>query len=419
MTGADPAGDEGWIGGTDLARWIRLGTTGLVNAAPDEPSLVGQPNRVSTLELFFDLVFVFTITQLTGSLAEDLTVGAALRVLLVFGVLWWMYGGYAWLTNARTPSVLPERLLLLLGMAGFLTIGLAIPHAFSRRGEAIALGLGYLLVVAVHGALYLRRNRNILRVVPFNVVSALLIIAAGAVGISGGHENPLGYVLWVLALAVQALSPLIIKPHGRFSIQPSHFVERHGALIIVAFGESVADVGIGAAEHPVTFALVVQAALGLALAAALWWAYFGVGDDDRAEEAMTQADPAARPALALNAYFYSYIPMLLGILTLAAGIKQVIGEPGSTARYPACLALGGGVALYLAGDIAFRHALGIGGPGFRGQLPRVLAAVAALAVTPVGTTLNVAAEIALLTAIVALALVAGQYQQVPPDSVEP
>jgi low temperature requirement protein LtrA len=414
MTGADQAGDEPGLADPAADEPEPADPAGdepeLVDPAGDEPELVGQPDRVSTLELFFDLVFVFTITQLTGILAKDLTLGAAMQVLLVFGVLWWMYGGYAWLTNARTPSALPERLLLLLGMAGFLTIGLAIPHAFSRRGEAIALGLGYLLVVAVHGALYLRRNRNILRVVPFNVVSALLIIVAGLAGISGGHENGLGYAAWVLALAVQALSPLIIKPHGRFSIQPSHFVERHGALIIVAFGESVADVGIGAAEHPVTFALVVQAALGLALAAALWWAYFGVGDDDRAEEAMTQAAPAARPALALNAYFYSYIPMLLGILTLAAGIKQVIGEPGSTARYPACLALGGGVALYLAGDIAFRHALGIGGPGIRGQLPRVVAAVAALAVTPVGATLNVAAEIALLTAIVALALVAGAGQ---------
>ncbi len=412
MTGADQARDV-------PGRADRNGDApGLADRNGGAPGSADQPERVSTLELFFDLVFVFTITQLTGTLARDLTPGGALRVLLVFGVLWWMYGGYAWLTNARTPSLLPERLLLLLGMAGFLTIGLAIPHAFTRRGEAIALGLGYLLVVAVHGALYLRRNRNILRVVPFNVVSALLIIAAGLFGISGGHENPLGYVLWVLALAVLALSPLIIKPHGRFSIQPSHFVERHGALIIVAFGESVADVGIGAATHPVTFALVVEAALGLALAAVLWWAYFGVGDDDRAEAAMTGADPAARPALALNAYFYSYIPMLLGILTLAAGVKQAIGEPGSAVRYPACLALGGGVALYLAGDIAFRHSLSIGGPrgskaGLRAQLPRAVAAVAALAVTPVGVTLNVAAEIALLTAIVALALVGqlppGQY----------
>jgi low temperature requirement protein LtrA len=123
------------------------------------------PLRVSTLELFFDLVFVFTITQLTGVFAnEDVTAAGGLRVLLIFCVLWWMYGAYAWLTNTRTPSRTPERLLLLLGMAGFLIIGLAIPDAFSRRGEGLALGLGYLLVVAVHGVLYQRVNRNILRV---------------------------------------------------------------------------------------------------------------------------------------------------------------------------------------------------------------------------------------------------------------
>ena len=366
------------------------------------PADAKQPLRVSTLELFFDLVFVFTITQLTGLLSRDLTPAGALRVLLVFGVLWWMYAGYAWLTNARTPARLPERLLLLLAMTGFLVIGLAIPDAFARRGEAIALGLGYLLVVVVHGALYQRLNRNILRLVPFNVLSALLVIAAGIFGVSGGAEQPAGYALWVAALAVQALSPLIVHPRGRFSIQPSHFVERHGALIIVAFGESVADIGIGAAGRPVTFGLIAPAALGLALAAALWWAYFGVGDDERAEDAMTRADPAARPALALNAYFYAYIPMLLGIVTLAAGIKEVIGQvdgSGSTVRYPVALALGGGVALYLAGDAAFRHALRIGTQRTRG-----MAAAVALAVTAVGVLLSAVGEIALLTVIVAAAL---------------
>jgi low temperature requirement protein LtrA len=374
-----------------------------------EPSPdAGQPLRVSTLELFFDLVFVFTITQLTGTLAEDLTPRGALRVLLVFGVLWWMYGGYAWLSNARTPRLFPERLLMLLGMAGWLVIGLAIPHAFGRRGEAVALGLGYLLVVAVHGALYLRANRNILRVVPFNAASALLVIAAGIFGV---REPPAGYALWLAALAVQALSPLLIPPTGRFSIQPSHFVERHGALIIVAFGESVADIGIGAASHPVTAALIAQSVLGLALAATLWWAYFGVGDDERAEEEMTRTDPALRPALALNAYFYSYIPMLLGIVTLAAGVKVAIGSDQTTLPYRACLALAGGVALFLAGDVAFRRSLRIGA-----QRYRAAAAGAALAVSAVGVTLSVTAEIALLAAVVAAALAAEQRRA---DSVEP
>jgi len=378
--------------------------TGTGAAAGSDDGTDEQPLRVSMLELFFDLVFVFTITQLTGTLSRDLSAaaalpGGALRLLLIFGVLWWMYGGYAWLTNARTPGRLPERLLMLLGMAGFLVIGLAIPGAFARRGEAIALGLGYLLVVAVHSVLYLRVNRNILRVVPFNGASALLVLAAGIFGFSGGHPALACYLLWIAAIAGQALSPLVSNPHGRFSIQPAHFTERHGALIIVAFGESVADIGSGSAGHPVTVALVTQAILGLALAAALWWAYFGVGDDERAEAALRRAAPAARPALALQAYFYAYIPLLLGIVMLAAGVKRVIADAAASLSWPVSLALAGGVAVYLAGDAAFRQVLRIGT-----QYSRVAAAIAALAAAAVGATLSGTAEIALLTVIVAAAV---------------
>jgi low temperature requirement protein LtrA len=180
----------------------------------------------------------------------------------VFGVLWWMYGGYVWLGNARTPSQTPERLLMLVGMAGFLIMALAIPEAFGRDG--VALGLGYLIVVVVHGWLYRRVNKNIARVVPFNLFAAALVIVAGIV------KGPAGYVLWAVALAAPVLSPLVIKPRGRFDIQPSHFTERHGALVIIVFGESVVDIGIGAEGHAVTVSLVLSAVLGLALAAALW-----------------------------------------------------------------------------------------------------------------------------------------------------
>ena len=230
------------------------------------------PLRVSTLELFFNLVFVFAITQLTGILSRDVTVEDGFRVLLVFGALWWMYGGYVWLANARTPSRTTERLLMLAGMAGFLIMGLAIPDAFGRDG--VALGIGYLIVVLIHGWLYQRVNRNIARVAPFNLVAALLVITAGIVG------GDAAYGLWAAALAVQVLSPFVLPVRGRFAIQPAHFTERHGALVIIVLGESVVDIGIGAEGHPVTVSLALSAVLGLALTAALWWAYFGAEDDE-------------------------------------------------------------------------------------------------------------------------------------------
>jgi len=351
----------------------------------------GLPLRVSTLELFFDLVFVFAITQLTGILSHDVTGLDGVRVLLIFGALWWMYGGYVWLSNARTPVRTSERLLMLVGMAGFLIVGLAIPHAFGRDG--VALGIGYLILVVVHGGLYLRVNRNITRVTPFNLATALLIIGAG---VAGGWA---AYVLWAAALALLALSPLVAPIRGRFDIAPSHFTERHGALVIIVFGESVVDIGLGAEGHAVTVPLAASAVLGLALAAALWWAYFGVGDDERAEQAMLAADPAARPALALAAYFLAYVPMLLGVVALASGVKQAIVNTGRTLPAGPCVALGCGVALFLAGSAAFRHALRIGVKRYR-----LAAAGVALAASAVGVAVSVAAEIALLTLIVAAAL---------------
>ena len=361
---------------------------------PSEPRpLPDPPARVSTLELFFDLVFVFTITQLTSMLASDVTFAAAGRVLLIFGLLWWMYGGYAWLTNTRTPSQAPERLLLLLGMAGFLIIGLSIPHAFGDDG--LALGLGYLLVVLVHSGLYLRANPNIGRILPFNLTSPVLVIVAAFT------PAPATYALWGLALAVQVLGPVFVRLGGRFAIQPAHFVERHGALMIVAFGESVAEVGIGAEHSRVTFALALSATLGLALTAALWWAFFGTGDDDRAEEALTAADPVLRPRLALSAYFYAYIPMLLGVVAMAAGLKTAIGHPGATLPAGPALALAAGVTLFLAGDVMFRYVLRIGTPWCRAT-----AAAGALAAWPVAMTVGAAAGIALLTAVTAAGLMA-------------
>jgi low temperature requirement protein LtrA len=365
---------------------------GQAEAGQAEAGSGGRPLRVTTLELFFDLVFVFAITQLTGILSHDVTWLDGVRVLLIFGALWWMYDGYVWLSNARTPAGTAERLLMLTGMAGFLIVGLAIPQAFGRDG--VALGIGYLILVLIHGGLYRRVNRNIARVTPFNLATALLIIGAGIV------RGWAAYVLWAAGLALLAFSPLIVRVRGRFDIAPSHFAERHGALVIVVFGESVVDIGIGAEGHRVTVSLALSAVLGLALVAALWWAYFGMGDDDRAEQAMLAADPAARPALAFSAYFYPYIAMLLGVVALAAGVKQAVVNPARTLPAGPCVALGCGVALFLAGTAAARVALRTGAVRYR-----LAAAAVCLAASALGVAVSVAAEMVLLTLIVDVALV--------------
>jgi low temperature requirement protein LtrA len=357
------------------------------------------PLRVSTLELFFDLVFAFTLTQLSTLLdASGISATSIVQVLLVFGVLWWMYGGYAWLTNTRTPDRTPERLLLLLGMAGFLVVGIAIRNGFgdSRSGASgLYLGLGYLIVVCVHGGLYYRVNRNIIRIVPINLSSALLVLVAG---LTSGLA---AYLLWTAALAIQVLSPLVVRVSGRFEITPAHFAERHGALVIVALGESVASVGVGAAQHPLNAQIVVAAVLGLAVSAALWWIYFGGADDELAAAAMTRAPRTRRPSLALSAYFYPHIPILLGVVGLAAGVKLTIGHAAQPHPAAQALAIGGGVALFLAGQAAFRRALQLG-PVW----PRLVTALFALATAALGATVAIEAQLIVLLAGLAAMLTA-------------
>jgi low temperature requirement protein LtrA len=361
------------------------------------------PLRVSTLEIFFDLVFAFTLTQLTSVLATRLSWLAVLQVLLVFGLLWWMYGAYAWLTNSRPPVHTAERLLLLVGMTGFLVVGLAIPRGFAAYGYV--LGLGYLVVVIVHAVLYYRVNANILRVAPFNICSALLVTIAGLVTPSGGADSPAAYLLWVLALVVQLGSPLIVRPASFFELRPAHFTERHSALLIVAIGESVAAIGIGAAgpvsARPVSWGLLGGAVLGLLTAAALWWIVFGSGDDERAGQVLSAATSRRRTQLALGAFFYGNIPLLLGLVALAAGILRAVLEAAGQAtggpRVAQAAVLAAGAALFLAGDVVIRRVLHIGPTRMR-----IAAAVAALATTAAGATLGLEAQL-LLVAVVLIA----------------
>jgi low temperature requirement protein LtrA len=350
--------------------------------------------RVSTLELFFDLVFVFTLTQLTTLLAGDLTVATMARVVLVFAVLFWMYAAYAWLTNQVPPDRPARRLLLILGMAAFLVCALAIPQAFD--GGGVAFGLGYLLVVLVHGGLYSEGyGAVVLWFAAPNVVAALCLVAAGLV------HGPARYALWAVPLVNQFVTPwMTARAATGLRVRAGHFVERHGLLLIVALGESVVAVGIGLGDVRLDLGLVAAAVLGLALAAGLWWSYFA-GDEEGAERALADAPMERRFRLANNAYFYAFIPMLLGVIVIAAGVKRSIGHVGNPLGAGTALALAGGVAIYLAGDVAFRRVLGIRPVGHRAA-----AAALALATVPLGMGVAAGVQLVALVAVLVATLMA-------------
>jgi low temperature requirement protein LtrA len=361
---------------------------------PRPPGQAEQVERVSTLELFFDLVFVFTITQLTAVLSDDPTPRGLLRVVLMLGVIFWMYGGYAWMTNAVATDRAARRLLLLGGMAGFLVLALAIPRAFTE-GD-VAFGVAYLVIVSIHTGLYSRTGvpntvRALVRLAPFNLASALLVLAAVMV------EGTAAYLLWGAAFVLEWFTPRLAGVGG-FRIAPAHFVERHGLVVIVALGESIVAIGIGAAGLPVDLALATVAVLALLVAACLWWAYFG-GDDTRAEHALAAVPDDRRGWVAVQAFGYWHLPMLLGIIVLAAGLKDVVGHAFDPLDLAHALMLSGGVAVFLAGDVLFRRTLQIG-PGHL----RALAAALALATTPLGPTVSGLAQLVALLLVLAASL---------------
>jgi len=365
-------------------------------SATPTPTPTDGTARVSTLELFFDLVFVFTITQLTTVLFADPTGRGLLRVALMLGVIWYMYGGYAWLTNAVAPDRAGRRLLLLGGMAAFLVLALAIPRAFIGGGSVF--GLAYLAVAAVHAALFTRAAsggvvRAILRLAPFNLTAALLVLLAGTLG--GTAE----YLVWVLALALQWLAGRVASGGG-FEIAPAHFVERHGLVVLIALGESVVAIGTGASRLPVDAPLAGVAVLGLLLNACLWWAYFG-GDDGRAERALDEAESARRPALALTAFGYWHLPLLLGVIAVASALRQATGHPFASLDAPRALALAGGVSLFLLGEALFRRALGIGPGRWRAAV-----GVLALATLPLGIAVAAVAQLAALVGLLVMGFAA-------------
>jgi low temperature requirement protein LtrA len=356
---------------------------------------VPEQSRVSTLELFFDLVFVFTITQLTAVIYHAPTLRSLAQVVLMLGVIWWMYAGYAWMTNAVTAHTTQRRLLLLGGMGGYFVLALAIPHAFSSSG--LAFGLAYLVVVGVHTTFFSRSAsagvvHAILRLTPYNLASALVVVAGGAVG------GTAQYALWALAFLFEWFTPIIRGISG-FEIGAAHFVERHGLVVLVAIGESVVAIGIGASHLAVDGALVLVACLGLALSACLWWLYFGQGDDERAERSLRRMDPVRRARAALYGFGYWHLPMLLGIVTIAAAERGALADPFSSVSWSRAALLGGGLAAFLAGDVLFRRELEIGRAAVR-----LTAAALAVATLPLGALAAPTAQVGVLVALLVLSL---------------
>ena len=350
--------------------------------------------RVSTIELFFDLVFVYTVTQLTHLI--DHAHGAAdfVHAFLVLVLIWWIYAGYAWLTNG-VGTARRMRLVLIAAASGFLVMSEAIPESFG--GLTLAFALSYLFVIVLHLGAFAWQVAGLgpalARLAPFNLGAAGLVLAAA-----------FAPEAWKLALfgaaALIYLGATLARREQGFSINAPHFVERHGLVILIVLGESVVAIAAGSAPRGFGAQTVAEIALSFVLLATLWWVYFD-RDDERAEHAMRIAGPKARGRMAIVGYWYGHLAMICGVVLVAAGIRQALG--GGAEAHGAAWLISCGVSVYLAGDVLFRVALHLSPLAFRAFGAAAAPALGLLAVA--GTV----AELAALSFLVAAVLAFERY----------
>ena len=306
--------------------------------------------RVTPLELFFDLVFVFAITQVTSMLSADHTWGGLDRAVLVLGALWWAWTGYAWLTNAVNPDEGAVRLAILGAMGALLLVALAVPDAFGD--DAILFGVAYFSVRLLHIVLFALAARgdremlgSVLRLGVGSTIGPALIICAGFT------DGAAQAALWTIALTLDYLGGAFSS--GGWRVSPGHFAERHGLIIIIALGESIVAIGVGARGEAIDAGVICAALLGMAVVTALWWAYFDVVAIV-AERKLTELSGVAQASLARDTYSYLHLPMVAGIVLFALALKQTLGHLGDELETVPAVALCVGPALYLLAHDAMR-----------------------------------------------------------------
>jgi low temperature requirement protein LtrA len=355
---------------------------------------VGE-QRVTPLELFFDLVFVLSFTQVTTAMARDATWESLGEGILILAVVWWAWCAYGWLTNSIDPDETVNRICMFAAMGAMLIVSLSIPEAFGDRG--VLFGCAYFFVRAMQIVLYVRNTRNadeswelqaILKLAPGLLLGSALLIIAGL--LDGGARAS----VWILAILIDWSTPLLFGTE-EFHLDPGHFAERHGLIVLIALGESVLAIG-AAAEFALSTGQVVAALLGIAAVVALWWTYFDVVAIV-AERRLSEAPPGEQAPLARDAYSYLHFPMIAGIVLLALGLKETLAATGEPLETVPAIALCGGPTLYLLGHVGFRlRVLG------RLSSHRLLASIALLALVPLALEADALGALAAVSVVLAV-----------------
>ncbi|MFL5900167.1 MAG: low temperature requirement protein A [Solirubrobacterales bacterium] len=351
-------------------------------------AMLREGERVTPLELFFDLVFVLAITQCTALMSHHPTWSGMAQGLLVLGMLWWAWTGYSWLTSVIDPEEGAVRLVMFGAMAALLLVSLCVPEAFGSL--ALAFALIYGVVRTAHIALFMLASpeddalrHSVLGLAASSTLAVMLLATASLFdGLAQG-------TLWALALLLDMGGPYFFGAEG-WKLVPGHFAERHGLIVIIALGESIVAIGVGA-SHALTLGIGAAAVLGVALTAAMWWVYFDIVAIVAGRRLAEAEVGKVRNEMARDSYSYVHLAMVAGIVLVAFGLKTTIGHFDAHMHTVPAFALLGGLAVYLLGHVAFRyrhiHTI---------NRQRLLLAIVLLILVPVAT--EVPALVALATA---------------------
>src|SRR5688572_8711771 len=328
--------------------------------------------RVAPLELFFDLVFVFALTQVTLLMSNDPTWEGLGEGMLVLASLWWAWGAYAWLTNYIAADEGVERLLMFVVMGAFLIAALAVPEAFGD--DALIFALAYALARWMHIFLFAEANSDVTTGMAIRRLARTAVPGPALLIVASFFDGGAQAAIWIVALAIDLAGPFVFGVRG-FQISAGHFAERFSLILIIALGESIVAIGAGL-EDPLDAGIIVAAVLGLIVACAQWWAYFDVVAL-AAEQRFRETPGHEQILLARDSYSYLHLPMVAGIVLIALGIKKTIGDVGEPLKIVPAVALLGGIALYYLGHVGFKLC-----NGDRLNHIRLAAAVIALALIP-------------------------------------
>jgi low temperature requirement protein LtrA len=350
-----------------------------------------RERRVSSVELFFDLVFVFAFTQVTTFWLEHVSWAGLGRGLLVLLVLWWVWASFAWLTNAANAEAGLVTSVLLFATGALFIVALSVPDAFGAHRLLFALSFFVVLVAFV--GLYAVVSKDVpdqleavLRMTRTAVPGGALIVAAAFV--------PAGVrpALWAVAFLVGLFGPILGGVSG-WSVQPGHFAERHGLIVIIALGESLGAIGFGARNTQLEFRVVAAALLGLLIAVSLWLAYFDYASAG-IRDLLAARRGEQRVAFARDVYTYGHLGMVVGIVLFAFAMRDTLAHAHADLQTVPAFALCFGCALYLLAFVWLRwrltKTLGVGRP---------IAAAAFLLLLPAATAVPALAAIAIVAAV--------------------